>query len=261
MPIVGREGFTVRVLRNNSHAPAGVGIVVGKRHIVTCAHVVNSALGRAQRAQDKPGPNDRVQIDFPILGDAEGSPSRSCRVEAWVPPPDSGVAGGDVAGLVLIGEGLPSGAESAQLIEVSTGRVSMVDVFGYPDDPPRRKNGAWTELRLRGPVGGGIVQLDTDSQSAIRAQPGYSGSPVVIAHEVGDAVLGMLAIASFDETTRDAYAIPVSLLANAWPDVLANRTVPPCPYKALDAFTAEDAEANLFVGRGGGDWRTVQHSG
>ena len=78
-----REGFTVRVLRSGSAAAAGVGFVVGDRHIVTCAHVVNTALeGRGQREQDMPGPQVRVQVDFPMLGDAGGAPSRSCAVRA-----------------------------------------------------------------------------------------------------------------------------------------------------------------------------------
>ena len=41
-----REGFVVRVLRAGSAVPAGVGLVVGDRHVLTCAHVVNTALGR-----------------------------------------------------------------------------------------------------------------------------------------------------------------------------------------------------------------------
>lgn len=41
-----REGFIVRVLRAGSLVPAGVGFVVGERHILTCAHVVNAVLGR-----------------------------------------------------------------------------------------------------------------------------------------------------------------------------------------------------------------------
>ena len=49
-----RAGFTVRVLRIGSAAGAGVGFVVDEQHIVTCAHVVNAALGRDQRAQDAP---------------------------------------------------------------------------------------------------------------------------------------------------------------------------------------------------------------
>jgi Trypsin-like peptidase domain len=246
--VCSREGFTVRVLRSGSAAPAGVGFVVDDLHIVTCAHVVNTALGRDQRAQDKPGPQVRVQVDFPMVGNAAGAPSRSCAVQAWVPPPLSGVSGGDVAGLVLVGEGLPGRAGPARLVDPVTARDATAGVFGYPGDPPRRVNGTWSELRLRWAVGGGVIQLDTGSESAIQAQPGFSGSPVIVADGTGDdVVLGMLAVASGDGAAKDAYAIPLPELARAWPDVVGRLTIPPCPYRGLGAFTADDAE--LFVGR------------
>ncbi|MGH9120840.1 MAG: trypsin-like serine peptidase, partial [Acidimicrobiales bacterium] len=240
-----REGFVVRVLRAGSAVPAGVGFVVGDRHVVTCAHVVNTALGRALRDQEVPGAELRVQVEFPLLGDSEGAPLRSCRVAVWVPPPASGVAGGDVAGLVL-GEGLPAGAGPARLAEAMDAREAEVGLFGYPGEPPRR-NGAWARCRLGGVVGSGLIQLDADSEAAFRAQPGYSGSPAVVADGVGDAVVGMLAVASRDEDVRDAYAIPVARLVDAWPEVL--ESVPVCPYRGLLSFRAEDAEAGLFVGR------------
>jgi hypothetical protein len=241
-----RQGFVVRVLRAGSVVPAGVGFVVGDRHVMTCAHVVNTALGRAQRDQQAPGAELRVQVDFPVLGDSEGAPLRSCRVEVWVPPPASGVVGGDVAGLVLAGEGLPAGAGPARLAEAVGVRGAEVDLFGYPGEPPRR-HGAWARCRLGGAVGGGMIQLDADSEAAFRAQPGYSGSPAVVADGVGDAVVGLLAVASRDQDVRDAYAIPVDRLVDVWPEVL--ESVPACPYRGLLSFRAEDAEAGLFVGR------------
>ena len=67
-----REGFTVRIQRSGSAAPAGVGFVVDDAHIITCAHVVNTALGHDQRAQEKPGSQVRIQVDFPMLGNAGG---------------------------------------------------------------------------------------------------------------------------------------------------------------------------------------------
>src|SRR5215472_8985889 len=78
---------------------------------------------------------------------------------------------------------------------------------------------AWSGLIWRGAVGGGVMQLDASHDSAIRAQPGYSGSPVVVWDGMGDAVLGMLAIAGRDEATRDAYAIPALRLTDAWPGI------------------------------------------
>jgi WD40 repeat protein len=197
--------------------------------------------------QDRPGSDDLIHIEFATLGD--GMPSRICKVAAWVPPPESGLSGGDVAGLVLIDEGLPAGARSVPLLEAPDRRHTAVEIFGYPEDPPRRMNGSWATLHMRRSVGGGMIQLDTDSESAIRAQPGYSGSPVVVATEAGDVVAGMLAVASRDDGGRDAYAIPVSALVEAWPAIVRDATIPECPYRGLEAFTAKDAEAGLFVGR------------
>ncbi|MBV9142187.1 MAG: trypsin-like peptidase domain-containing protein [Pseudonocardiales bacterium] len=137
-----QEGFVVRVLRAGSPVAARVGFVVGERHILTCAYVVNTVLGRGPRTQEAPEPGVLVQVDFPLLGDAEGAPLRSCRVAAWVPPPVSGTAGGDVAGLVLAGEGLPAGAGPARLAQPGDVRSAEVAVFGYPGEPPRRQDGA-----------------------------------------------------------------------------------------------------------------------
>ena len=120
-------------------------------------------------------------------------------------------------GLVLVGEGLPGRAGPAQLADPAMVRDVAAGVFGFPGDPPRQANGAWSELRLRGAVGGGVIQLDTGGESAIRAQPGYSGSPVIVTGDAGDAVLGMLAVASGDGGARGAYAIPVVELAGPGP--------------------------------------------
>jgi hypothetical protein len=203
-------------------------------------------LGRAQRDQEAPGSEVRVQVDFPLLGDPEGTPLRNCRVKVWVPPPASGVMGGDVAGLILVGESLPAGAAPARLAEAVSVREAKVNLFGYPGEPPRR-DGAWARCRLGGVVGGGMIQLDADSEAAFRAQPGYSGSPAVVADGVGDAVVGMLSVASRERDVRDTYAIPVARLADVWPEVL--ESVPACPYRGLLPFRAEDADAGLFVGR------------
>jgi hypothetical protein len=244
--VASRAGFVVRILRSGRSDPVGIGFVVGKRHIVTCAHVVNAALGREQRAQEKPEHNIRVQVDFPRLG-GEETPSKSCRVVEWKPPPIVGVEGvvGDVAGLELNDGDLPAGAGPARLIE-SPVAGAEASVFGYPHDPVPRPDGMWISYRLRGPGAGWKIQLDADPEAAFRAQPGYSGSPVVVSDDDGDAVVGMLAVTSSDERVRDAYAISKAGLEAAWPLL---EPLPPCPYRGLEPFRAEDAEENLFVGR------------
>jgi signal transduction histidine kinase len=248
MSLVRRENFTVRVLRGGSAAPAGVGFVVGSREVITCAHVINVALGRPIRDQTLPGAEARVQVDFPMLGDADGGPSRSCKVVTWVPPSAVGVRGGDVAGLELVGEDLPAGAVPARLV-ITDARDIQVSLYGFPGNPPRRFGGALTTCWVRGAVGGGALQLDSAGESAIRVQPGYSGSPAVVAGELADAVVGMLAIAGDDESSRDAYAIPASQLIDAWPDLLGYLTVPNCPYPGLQPFSEQAGDTGLFLGR------------
>jgi hypothetical protein len=246
-----REDFLVSILGQQSMNPVGVGFVVGERHVVTCAHVINTALGRDKQAQGPPGDNVRVLIEFPLLDSGEGAPARRARVSAWSPPPSGSAAvGGDVAGLVIVGEPLPAGASPARLLaagEVTPG--TQVAFFGYPGDPPRKKDGAWATTRWRGRVGGGVIQIDADPGSAVRTQPGYSGSPAVIRDGQGDAVAGILQSASPDATMRDARIVPAASLAEAWPAVLGDVLVPDCPYPGLSAFGKHDAEKGYFVGR------------
>jgi hypothetical protein len=186
MTPVAREGFIVRIRAAGRDRTVGMGFVVGDRHVVTCAHVVNAALGRDKLTTQPPGPQARVQIDFPLLGDAEGAPLRSCKVAAWDPPVVAGQAGRDVAGLVLVGgEPLPAGAGAARLVDAGGLRDRVVSVFGYPLSPERGLTGGWSQCRLRGAVGAGLVQLDADSESVLRAQPGYSGTPAVLGGRVG----------------------------------------------------------------------------
>jgi hypothetical protein len=245
-----RAGFLVAIHAPGSPHPAGLGFVVGGQFIVTCAHVVNTALGRDKSTREPPGEASRVEIDFPLLGDGDGTPMRTCRIVAWDPPASSGSAGRDTAGLAIVGgDVLPPGAGPARLADAAGAYGAQVALFGYPGNPPRKANGSWSTCHLRDLVGNGMLQLDTAAESAIRAQPGYSGTPVVISDEWGDAVIGMVAVAPREGSAADAYAVPLDVMSAAWPNVLGRRIVPPCPYRGLQTFTATDADAGLFVGR------------
>ncbi|MBN1173660.1 MAG: serine protease [Micromonosporaceae bacterium] len=245
-----REAFIVRVLLGTDGEPAGLGFLVGERHIVTCAHVVNEALGRDKYCREPPRATARICVDFPLLGDAEGAPLRRCKVAVWDPPLSIGQSGRDVAGLELVGvDRLPDAANAAQLLCQDALRDAQVSVFGYPGNPSRMLYGGWVTCQLRGSVGGGLVQLDAADGSALRTQLGYSGTPAIVETEWGDAVVGMVTIASRDGSAGDAYAVPIAHLVEVWPEVLAELTLPACPYRGLQAFTEADTAAGIFVGR------------
>ncbi|MDQ3886289.1 MAG: trypsin-like peptidase domain-containing protein [Actinomycetota bacterium] len=214
-----------------------MGFVVAEQCVLTCAHVVNLALGRDKLAQDQPGEQDLVDLEFPLADDA----LCRARVQRWEPPPASGIRGGDIAGLVIVRGRPPSGVSPARL---SAGAQAgyKVSLFGYPPQAGR-PHGIWTQAEVQGEVGGGLLQIDAGRDAAWQAQPGFSGAPV-INRETG-TVVGMFKAASTVEERRDSYAIPTSLLRVAWEDVLI--VLPPNPYQGLAAFTPDKAE--LFFGR------------
>lgn len=181
----------VRVL-DGAGRPVGGGVVVDGR-VLTCAHVVNLALGLDERSAEPP--DREVPVDFPALD----HPPVTARIASWTPPPPrEGVPGGDLAALE---PALPAGVTPARLIRTTPNPGSPVDVFGYPADRP---DGAWVRAVVRGPVGGRLVQLD--SASALRVRRGYSGSPVW--DPVTGRVVGLVATVA----GPDSYAIGADAL-------------------------------------------------
>ncbi|MCC8248678.1 trypsin-like peptidase domain-containing protein [Saccharothrix luteola] len=175
----------------------GAGVVLG-RHVVTCAHVVNLALGLDPRSAARPA--ETVEVDFPALN----GETATARVRTWTPPPPrEGSPGDDIATLDL---DLPGGVTPARLATTPLLAGSTVDVFGYPANRP---DGAWTRAVVRGRVGGRLVQLD--SESALAVQRGYSGSPVWD-HRTG-RVVGIVATAA----SQDSYAIAADRLREELP--------------------------------------------
>ena len=240
--MAGYETAIVRLYSWTTGRPtAGLGLLVGNTYVVTCAHVVNTALGRPQREQVVPGESELVQLEFPHL---ERAHVRLAKVvpSAWVPPPRSGM-GGDIAGLVLT-EDAPVDAARARFATVRRPGTHL-RVFGYPGSPIRQ-DGVWVDVDLKGEVGGGLIQVESREDQTVKAQPGFSGSPVWD-HGTGQAV-GLLQITPFvGEPERDAYLIKPTAVAQAWEDRFDYLLVPTNPYRGLEPFTTKDAE--LFFGR------------
>ena len=211
-----RPAQHVARLLTGSGAVAGVGMLVGRREVMTCAHVVNHALGRDLRSQNQP--DGTVLIDFPLLAEAGAAPRCEARIVRWIPPPQGRAAGDDLAGLEVTSGPVPGTAVPAQVGAAAAKPGQMVDVFGYPGIPPR-PDGAWVEAVIRGDVGGGRIQLDSTPGTALRIQPGYSGSPVCD-RDTG-RVVGMLSAAPRGESgDRDSYAVSADRLMLSWPEAM-----------------------------------------
>src|SRR5688572_30115781 len=122
----------------------GAGVVLGG-HVVTCAHVVNLALGRDERSPEQP--SGTITVDFPALDGTQDGTTVTARVHTWAsPPPEEGRPGDDVAVLEL---DLPAEVTPARLISTPLRNGSPVDVLGYPAGRP---DGAWVRAVVRGQV-------------------------------------------------------------------------------------------------------------
>lgn len=146
----------------------GAGVLLGDRHVLTCAHVVAPGLPTAAA----PGPDAKVLVD--LVAQPGSAPVAAAVVPGgWAGMGDDGR--GDVALLEL--ERPAAVASDAQLRALSLSWQRAVYTFGFPaglDD------GVYVRAVLAGQAGPGAewIQMDArDPRLPIRA--GFSGSGVV----------------------------------------------------------------------------------
>ncbi len=177
-------------------AVLGAGLLLGTRHVLTCAHVLRpDDLGTEDTV-----PNIEVVIDFVGL-----RPMRQARAQVapggWIPPNDAD--GGDIA-LLELEETQPTGS-TTPLRRVAVTRGRTVYTCGFPRG---LKNGLWVDAKLAGNGGPGIewVQMNpTTSGGPVRA--GFSGAPVF--DEMTQRVIGMVVGKYADEELGLSYMLPV----------------------------------------------------
>ncbi|MER7177338.1 tetratricopeptide repeat protein [Streptomyces mesophilus] len=189
----GRESWRVRLFRAEGRAePLGAGVLLHRRYVVSCGHVVLPAAPSSGR------PHKNLYVDFPgAPGPAE--PIRARVVEGRLIPPRAG-RGGDLVLLELEQEP-EDGVEPAQLHRQIPARGAPVQVTGYPSD---LLGGELAETVLLGlgdpeslagasrPASGprpasGWVALDIED---VPIRHGYSGAGVV--HGRSGKVIGLL---------------------------------------------------------------------
>lgn len=199
--------WIVAILPEGNSKPVGIGFLVGRRHILTCAHVVNVALGLNKHRQDRP--NSKVWVEFPLLKQKR---KQTAHVDQWRPPkePDQATADDDIAVLELDGHP-PAKAEAATLGDQEDS--SEIKLYGFP--PEKWPGGGWVSGRTQGKLSNGLIQIDCAANAALTAQSGFSGGPVY--ERATHRCVGMLVQASNSGGRHDCRAIPASKLQEAFP--------------------------------------------
>ncbi len=192
------ESAIVRIRAANG-AVAGAGFLVDEQHILSCAHVVVSALGLPGDAGGLP--NADLHLDFPLLAPEQ---SLTARVVHWKPA-------ADVAVLKLTGKP-PSESNPVRLVTARDLWEHSFRAYGFPAGYDQ---GVWVSGVLRAQRAGGWLQMEDVKETGYLIAPGFSGGAVW--DDKLDGVVGMVVAADVNPKVRAAYLIPTSVLAETLP--------------------------------------------
>ena len=227
--------------------PVGGGTLVGPKKVVTCAHVVATALGIATIRDIMSAPEDSVRIRFTHAGDPAGRRA-AVRAERWFPPGPGGDAdpgAGDIALLELLDEP-PTAAQSVASFLSSADPGDVVHAFGLPLGHGEQ-SGGWASGKLAGRQASGWVQIDSPA-TGYRIQPGFSGAAAW--SDVHDAVVGMIVAAERSSDTRVAWMIPGAYVGELCPEIAVEATRTPVEPVASAAQVSRAAAGALLHLRG-----------
>lgn len=205
----------VQIRKANDGAVVGVGFVVADQYILTCAHVVNAALGATKEdRQTQLGKN--IAVVFPLL---EMVPKTTATVVYWKPPlietteepPLIETTEEDIAVLELI-----ESIHGLKPVEMDySQKEKRFMALGYPAKRPNDQ-GAWAEGKIMGSSSHKWVQIEVDSNQGFQVEQGFSGTAVW--NEERSVVLGMV-VAEYrerrGENVKSAYMIPSEILKRA----------------------------------------------
>jgi len=209
-------GIANLVTKKDEHV--GMGMLVGKRHVLTCAHVVNAACGRdadataTNKKLDADFRKQKVEIRFPMMPVSDGH-TRIGKIIAWR---DVGETPLDDIAVLELDKDAPSEAGQVLLADVSGHSLDgdRLSVFGIA---PGRSIGNHVDARFMGQNTDAWIQVASSEIGQDFIDGGYSGGAVW--DNVHEAVVGMIVRKYNSDAERIAYMIPVADLAAFWPQL------------------------------------------
>jgi hypothetical protein len=213
------EASLVCLLTSDGQQPVGAGFLVSPRLVLTCAHVVNAALGLDRLQTGRPTGKVKLrslksypQTELAAIADED---------DAWRDPPASRELGADLCLLQL--DNVPAGLVSAELGLFDNLAGLEFRTAGFPEEwdidfaSGKIEGYGEAELYLLRPRDAQLANVSVRNLSTWyrdqRRPPGiihagFSGGPV----EVQGMIAGMLCEAKERISDATAYMLPVSVL-------------------------------------------------
>ncbi|WBB61303.1 trypsin-like peptidase domain-containing protein [Streptomyces sp. WMMC500] len=200
--------WRVRLCIPGRDVVCGAGVLLPRGLILTCAHVVDSALGRSEA--DPSVPDRPVDVDFSAVGDLKSRPARVVS-GGWFP---AAPRSGDIAVLALESGEPPAAARPAALAAGEGAEPRVVRVYGYPN--PGLADGVWRDVRVSGAGGPNHAwrQLDGAGGGGVPVQQGFSGAGVWDPRP--DSVVGLLVAVYGPGREQLAWMFPLGAVAREW---------------------------------------------
>ncbi|MEL7039084.1 MAG: trypsin-like peptidase domain-containing protein [Cyanobacteria bacterium J06592_8] len=241
------ESSVVRIYSNLSNqVVVGAGFLVTEKYILTCAHVVASALGIDSSSLQIP--TESIHLDFPLV-------ARETRLRAkvvfWSPVnPDKEFENTpeDIAGLELESQ-LPNNALPVELVTSEDVWHHHFTTFGFPEGNPSNLSGVYSGGILLGKNASGWIQIEAEKEPGYRLQKGFSGAPVW--DEELNGVIGMAVAAEIgQEQVKAGFIIPSSILVKAWKILEQQATIDQYKRKLPQEFNRDiEDKIKNFCGR------------
>ncbi|HVW64728.1 MAG TPA: serine protease [Nitrosospira sp.] len=195
----GRNAAIAAIVSGDDGRHVGMGIVIDPRRVLTCAHVINDALGQGLASRGKPA--SLVRVVFPL---APVHSERIARVSGWLPV-EHGSRPGDLAVLEL--------EESEPEIDGCIGYGSFAVVTGRTIDDDRlsvygivagERIGHHVQAHFVGYASSAMIQVDSANDAGQLIRPGFSGACIFDVRE--QAIVGMVQRVKIDEVVVDDFA-------------------------------------------------------
>jgi energy-coupling factor transporter ATP-binding protein EcfA2 len=219
---------SVARIRDTNDEVVGTGFALSRRHVMTCAHVVNEALRRPWATSDRPERAQQITIEFPFSDRAREH--FTGHVVEWFPPKEA--VGADIAVIEL------SVDAKVQPLRPAREPVFPGQQFWTIGFPVGQDGGMDAHGQLSRPIEFGRLIAHGDDLPGFFIEGGYSGGPILDGQTA--VLLGMAAMAVREKERRTAFILPIQDLERAWPPLAR-------PYKGLAAF--RESDARFFKGR------------
>ena len=195
------EKIHVQIIKDKD--AVGCGFFISENIILTCAHVVNSALGRSNDIHDKP--SEESIVKFKLSFDTTKEIYNS-KIKEWVP--HNGKDGKDL--VLLITEDTTVTSLDFCYGQLTSGKRSNCKTYGVAIG----ESAFWVHGTILEDMDGrGFFQFQSDqSLSSVPIVKGFSGAPVV--NKKNDKIVGVVTsnIISQRGPENIAYIIPITFI-------------------------------------------------